>query len=98
MGGIKKDGVVSSSAKSTETKSKTKSAASKKTASSKKPVAGIDENGTFRAWDNAKSKAKEKSQSEKEKASKTVTAAGRNRGERRKVDRGIGERNPQQVP
>lgn len=75
MGGIKKDGVVSSSAKSTETKSKTKSAASKKTASSKKPVAGIDENGTFRAWDNAKSKAKEKSQSEKEKASKTVTAA-----------------------
>ena len=24
------------------------------TAASKKPVAGIDENGTFRAWDNAK--------------------------------------------
>ena len=29
---------------------------------------------------------------------KTVTAAGRNRGERRRVIRGIGERNPQQVP
>ena len=29
---------------------------------------------------------------------KTVTAAGRNRGERRRVIRGVGERNPQQVP
>ncbi len=53
----------SSAAKTTKTAAKaassSKTAASAKTASkSKKPVAGIDENGTFRAWDNAKTKAK----------------------------------------
>ncbi|MBQ4379061.1 MAG: hypothetical protein II821_07690 [Treponema sp.] len=44
-------------------KSETKSVSSvKATASSKskKPVAGIDEEGTFRAWDNAKTVAKSK--------------------------------------
>ncbi len=33
-----------------------KTAAAKTSAKAKKPVAGIDEDGTFRAWDNAKSK------------------------------------------
>lgn len=40
----------------TTTKSVTKKTVSK--TATKKPVAGIDENGTFRAWDNAKSVAK----------------------------------------
>lgn len=53
--------------KSAEKKSKTAAAAKKtvKTAA-KKPSAGIDENGTFRAWDNAKTVSKsEKNKTEK---------------------------------
>lgn len=38
---------------------------SKATSAKKKPVAGIDENGTFRAWDNAKSVAKTVKKEEK---------------------------------
>ncbi|MBR0486328.1 MAG: type IIA DNA topoisomerase subunit B [Treponema sp.] len=69
----KSAGAASSAAKSTVKKSTAKTTAEKKTASAKavpaktaaaktaskakKPVAGIDENGTFRAWDNAKTKA-----------------------------------------
>ncbi|HAC31517.1 MAG TPA: DNA topoisomerase IV, partial [Treponema sp.] len=68
MGGIdnskKSAGVKSPASKSTVKKStaaktaseKNTAAPAKKTAA-KKPVAGIDENGTFRAWDNAKTKA-----------------------------------------
>ena len=56
MGGIKKE--ESQTVKKTTAKSssvKTKSVTKKA-----KPTAGIDENGTFRAWDNAKTVAKTK--------------------------------------
>ena len=43
-----------------ETKSAKSVASASKESKSKKPVAGIDENGTFRAWDNAKTVAKKK--------------------------------------
>ena len=39
----------------------------------KKPVAGIDETGTFRAWDNAKTKAKPKKTEEKTSAKRGIT-------------------------
>ena len=48
----------SSGEKSKKTSSKTVKSVSSKTEAKKKPVAGIDENGTFRAWDNAKSVSK----------------------------------------
>ena len=68
MGGIdnskKSAGVKSPASKSTvkkstaaKTASEKKTAAPAKKTAAKKPVAGIDENGTFRAWDNAKTKA-----------------------------------------
>ena len=68
MGGIdnskKSAGTASSASKSTvkkstaaKTASEKKTAAPAKKTAAKKPVAGIDENGTFRAWDNAKTKA-----------------------------------------
>ena len=55
----------------------TKASAAKATASktAKKPVAGIDEDGTFRAWGNAKTKATvKKNPEEKEFVSKTSAA------------------------
>ena len=59
MGGIKKEEKEIVGSSPTMTKKKVVSTGSttaiKSTATkAKKPVAGIDENGTFRAWDNAK--------------------------------------------
>ncbi len=79
MGGIKKENgekaVKAAAPKKTavktaaaKTAAKTTAAAKTVAAKTKKPVAGIDENGTFRAWDNAKTKAKTKPAAEKEKA------------------------------
>ena len=62
----------SSAARKTVSSAKT-SAVSR--ASSKKPVAGIDENGTFRAWDNAKTKAAPKKAGEEKTAVKRGTTA-----------------------
>lgn len=56
MGGTKENSLDSKETKSKSVKNQTKKSqtTSKKT---KKSVAGIDENGVFRAWDNAKTKA-----------------------------------------
>ena len=51
--------------KKTEKTTAVKKTAAKNSVKAKKPVAGIDENGTFRAWDNAKTKAKPKKTEEK---------------------------------
>lgn len=51
-----------------------KAAAKTVAAKAKKPVAGIDENGTFRAWDNAKTKAKSKNTEEKTSVKRGITA------------------------
>ena len=55
---------------SKKTSSGTKSTVAKKT----KPVAGIDENGTFRAWDNAKTRARPKNDAEKTPVKRGITA------------------------
>ena len=57
MGGIKKEEKVVSTS---STASVAKKTAAVKKGPAKKPVAGIDEEGTFRAWDNAKTVAKSK--------------------------------------
>ncbi len=60
-----------SSVKTAASKAPAKTAASSK---AKKPVAGIDENGTFRAWDNAKTKAAVKKTEEKTAVKRGTTA------------------------
>ena len=66
MGGIKKEesqAVKKTTAKSSSEKkvvSTSSTTATKSTTKKAKPTAGIDENGTFRAWDNAKTVAKSK--------------------------------------
>ena len=69
---------------SKKTSSGTKSTAAKKT----KPVAGIDENGTFRAWDNAKTKARPKKDAEKTpvKRGSTAQQAAKKLAEAQKAD------------
>ncbi len=73
----KKVGAASSTtaAKSTATAAKNVVSRASTTAASKKPVAGIDENGTFRAWDNAKTKAASKKTGEEKTSSKRGTTA-----------------------
>ena len=69
MGGIKKEEKEIAGSSPTMTKkapaaksvpAKAATATKSSSAKAKKPVAGIDENGTFRAWDNAKTVAKSK--------------------------------------
>ncbi len=60
--------------KKTEKTTAVKKTAAKTSVKAKKPVAGIDENGTFRAWDNAKTKAKPKKTEEKTPAKRGITA------------------------
>jgi len=66
-------------AKTTAKAASAKTAAAKKPAAAaskaKKPVAGIDEDGTFRAWDNAKTKAAPKKKAESEAPVKRGTTA-----------------------
>ena len=60
--------------KKTEKTTAVKKTAAKNSVKAKKPVAGIDENGTFRAWDNAKTKAKPKKTEEKTPAKRGISA------------------------